>query len=289
LKQKLTVLNKGSNTGLRLFKIQTQPFASKFIMSQHEDQENNVRDEIFHSIVQLNKERLAVESQQHFFEAGKIKDQLKRLGQEYVKVALFSLRERQRQEREGLESEYEKELEELAKVWDERLAKNEEDIREFLQETQNRQAEEMIRFENDLKQNIPQQGRMSSEVLNLEFQIEKMVKDQRYTEAGHLQRRLETLKNDCLQKINQKTEDKVRNLLENYNKRHENELTVIEKRLNSERDELLKMREKDFERVHSKFKVFREKLESNHTADFIREQKKLKTFNPSSNQFAHLD
>jgi len=258
-------------------------------MSQHnEEQETNVADEIFGTIIQLNKERVDLEREQKFFDAGRIKDQLKRLGEEYVKVSLYSLKERQRMEKEGLESEYEKELEELARTWDERLAKNEEELRNFLEGTRERQAEEMIRFEAEIKQNMPQQGRFSPEILNLEYQVEKLVKDQRYNEAGNLQKRLDQLKNDCINKINSKTEDKIRNLLENMNKRHENELIALEKRLNSDRDELLKMREKDFEKVHSKFRVFREKLDNNHNADFIKEEKKLKTFNPSSNYLANL-
>jgi hypothetical protein len=258
-------------------------------MSQHnEEQETNVVDEIFGTIVQLNKERVVLEREQKFFDAGRIKDQLKRLGEEYVKVSLYSLKERQRMEKEGLESEYEKELNELAQTWDTRLAENEEELRNNLETIRQHQVEEFNRFEEEVKQNMPQQGRFSPEILNLEYQIEKLVKDQRYNEAGNLQKRLDMLKNNCINKINSKTEDKIRNLLENVNKKHENELIALEKRQNSERDELLKMREKEFEKVHSKFRVFREKLDNNHNSDFIREEKKLKTFNPSSNYLANL-
>jgi hypothetical protein len=258
-------------------------------MSEHnEEQEANVSDEIFGTIIQLNKERLDLEREQKFFEAGRIKDQLKRLGEEYVKVYLYSLKEKQRTEKEGLEAEYEKELEELAQVWDEKLGTNEEELRNFLEGTQERHREEIGQFENDLKQNIPQQGRFSPEILNLEYQIEMLVKDQRYNEAGNLQKRLDVLKNDCINKINNKTEEKIKNLLENMSKRHENELIAIEKRLNSDREELLKAREKEFEKVHSKFRVFREKLDNNHNGDFIKEEKRLRTFKPSSNNLANL-
>ena len=255
---------------------------------ERQEQEHSVTNEIFSTIVQLNRERLEFEREQKFFEAGRIKDQLKKLGSEYAKVSLYTLRERHRQEKEGLEAEYEKELDELSKTWEERLQKNEEEIRNFMEATQERQREELGRFEGDLKQNIPQQGRMSSEILNLEYQIEMLVKDQRYTEAGQLQKKLEGLRNNCMIKINTKTEEKVRNLLENMVKRQENEFIAIEKRLNSDREELLKMREKDFEKIHSKFRVFREKLENNHNAEFIREEKKMKGFNPSSNHLANL-
>ena len=258
-------------------------------MSQHnEEPESNVADEIFNTIIQLNRERLELEREQKFFDAGRTKEQLKRLGEEYVKVSLYSLKERQRLEKEGLEAEYEKELEEQARVWDERLAKNDAELRGFLEATQERQRDELLRFEGDLRQNLPQQGRFSPEVLNLQYQVEQLVKDQRYNEAGFLQRRLDVLKNECLARMGQKTEDKIRNLVEHKGRRHENELVAIEKRLNSDREELLKMREKDFERIHSKFRVFREKLDNNHSIDFVREEKRLRSFNPSSNNLASL-
>lgn len=255
---------------------------------ERQDHEQSVTNEIFSTIIQLNRERLDYEHEHKFFEAGRIKDQLKKLGEEYTKVSLYTLRERQRQEKEGLEAEYEKELEELSKTWEERLQKNEEEIRNFMEATQERQREELGRFESDLKQNIPQQGRMSSEILNLEYQIEMLVKDQRYTEAGQLQKKLESQRNNCMIKISNKTEEKIRNMLEAVVKRQENEFVAIEKRLNSDREELLKMRDKDFEKIHSKFRVFREKLENNHNSEFIREERKLKSFNPSSNHLANL-
>lgn len=92
-----------------------------------------------------------------------------------------------------------------------------------------------------------------------------------------------------MNKISDKTDGKIRNLLETMVKRHENELLVIEKRLNSDREELLKMREKDFEMIHSKFRIFREKLETNHNADYIKEEKRLKSFNPSANYLANYN
>ena len=111
-------------------------------MSQHnEEQETNVTDEIFNTIIQLNKERLELEREQKFFDAGRMKEQLQRLGEEYVKVSLYSLKERQRLEKQGLEAEYEKELEEQAHTWDERLSKNDEEIRGFLEATQERQLQ----------------------------------------------------------------------------------------------------------------------------------------------------
>ena len=249
----------------------------------------SVADEIFKTIIQLNKERIEFEKMNRFFDAGKVKDQLTLLGQEFIRVTLISLKDSQQTEKQSLEEEYERELKEINSTWDQRLNKNEEEIRQFLDETQERQKDELKKFEEDLVQSIPQQGRFSSEILNMEYQVQMLVRDQRYNEAGNLLKRLEIQKNTCLNKISDKTDEKIRNLLETMIKRHENELLVIEKRLNSDREELLKMREKDFETVHSKFKIFREKLETNHNADYIKEERRLKTFNASSNSLANYN
>ena len=251
--------------------------------------EQQVGDEIFKTIIQLNKDRVEYEKQNRFFDAAKVKDKLTLLGEEFVRMSLYSLREKQKEEKQSLEEEYERELNELNEIWEERLFKNEEEIKSFLTETQNRQKEELLKFENDFSQNIQHQGRFTPEILNMEYQVQMLVRNQRYTEAGNLLKRLEDQKNICLNKINDKTDEKIRIMLENVVKRHENELLVIEKRLNADREELLKMREKDFELVHSKFKIFRDKLENNHNSDFNKEEKRLKSFNPSANYLVNYN
>lgn len=257
--------------------------------SNKDVEQQSIGDDIFKTIIQLNKERLEFEKANRFFDAAKVKNQLKLLGEEFIKITLFALREKQQGEKQSLEDEYERELNELNQIWEERLVKNEEELKNFLQETQERQREELTKFEEMLTQSIPQQGRFSPEILNIEYQVQMLVRDQRYNEAGNLLKRLESLKSQCLNKISDKTDEKIRNMLESMVKRHENELLVIEKRLNSDREELLKMREKDFEMVHSKFRIFRDKLEKNHNSDYIKEDRRLKSFNPSANYLANFN
>ena len=53
--------------------------------------------------------------------------------------------------------------------------------------------------------------------------------------------------------------------------------------MNSQRDELYLRRNKELEKINSKFTVFREKLESNHKTEMHMKRKELKNFNASSN------
>ena len=256
-------------------------------LKETEGKENNIAQQIYDRIVEMNRERLELEKEHNFIEAGRIKVHLEALGEEYKNAVLYSIRDRQRQEKESLEYQYDEELRELSGNWDKKLEENEEEIKQVMMSIQEKQNEELQKYEEELKQNMPVVGRMPPEVLNLEYQIEKMVKDQRYTEAAQMQKKLDKLKRESEMKIHQKTENKIRSLLENLIKKHETELLAVESRLNTERDNLLLAREKDFESVHSKFKVFREKLENNHNTEFNREEKTLKGFKASSNYLAY--
>ena len=253
------------------------------------EQEGSMIQEIYKSIIQLNKERLECEKNYQFVDAGKIKEHLKKLGEEYVRVSLHMLREKQQSEKEGLENEYEKEMDNLNVKWESEVQKNEEETKKQYEEIQERQMVEMEELQDNLKKNAPTQVKMSPEVLNTEYQISVLVKDQRYNEAAVVQKKLEKLREKCLQKGHGGLDDSIRNKLEAANKRQETELVAIEKRINANREALFKAKDFEFEQLNSKFKVYREKLENNHVNEFIKEEKRLKAFNPCSNNFAMMD
>ena len=145
---------------------------------QNEELEVTPTDELFSSIVHLNKERLQLDQEKRFFEAGLIKDQLKRIGEQYVNTSLYSLRERQQLEKQGLEQEYQKEIEELTHIWAQRIVQNEEEIAKVLQAAHEGQKDQIVSIENSLRQNMPQQVRFPPKVLNLEYQVAQLAKDQ---------------------------------------------------------------------------------------------------------------
>ena len=242
--------------------------------------------ELFKSIVQLNKDRLECEKNFHFVDAGRIKDHLKKLGEEYVRVSLHAIREKQQGEKDGLEAEYEKELDQLNAKWEAELTQNEDQARMQFEEVQQRQQQEMAEFQERLKKEVPNQVKMSSEVLNLEYQVSALVKDQRYNEAAVVQKKLEKLRDQVIVKANSGIDDSIRLKLEAASKKQENEIVAIEKRINSNRDLLLRAKNEEFERLNSKFRVYREKLENNHVNEFLKEEKRLKGFNPCSNSLA---
>lgn len=261
-------------------------------MDPHEqdpnEQEGSMINEIYKSIVQLNRERLECEKNYQFVEAGKIKDHLTKLGEEYVRVSLHMLREKQQSEKEGLEAEYEKEMDNLNAKWENRLKTSEEETQKQYDEIRERQQQEMEALQEKL-QNAPTMIKMTPEIINLEYQISVLVKDQRYTEAAVVQKKLEKLKEKALQKGHGNLDESLRNKFEAANKRKENELIAVEKRINSMRESLFREKDTEFEQLNSRFKVYREKLENNHVNEFIKEEKRLKSFNPYSKAFAEME
>lgn len=254
-----------------------------------QDQESSMIQDIYKSIVELNRQRLECEKNYQFVEAGRIKDHLTKLGEEYVRVSLHMLREKQQSEKEGLENEYEKEINSLNGRWEEELQKLEESSHRQYDEIRDRQQQEMEQLQEHLQKSAPTQIKMTPEILNLEYQISVLVKDQRYNEAAVVQRKLEKLKQSALLKGHGQIDGSLRNKMEAANKKQENELIAIEKRINSIREGEARKKDTEFEQLNSRFRVYREKLENNHVNEFIKEEKRLKSFNPYSKAFVEME
>ena len=253
---------------------------------QEQEQEGSMIQEIFKNIVQLNKERLECERNYQFVEAGRIKDNLKKLGEEYIRVNMEMMREKQRNERESLEAEYEKDVDASNTKWDAEIAKGDEDSENQYNEITQRQQQELTEVQEKLKKIEEKEIKMSPEILNLQHQIQGLVKDQRYNEAAILQKKLEKSRDICVQKNQFSMDESIRNKLETVHRKHENEIMAIEKRINANREAMYKAKELEFEQLNSRFKVYREKLENNHANELIKEEKRMKSFNPCSNNLA---
>lgn len=64
-----------------------------------------------------------------------------------------------------------------------------------------------------------------------------------------------------------------------------NELNVLRKKIESGRKELLKAREKDYQKLVAKYKVLRENQDDAHILEYQKIERHLKLFKPSSNLF----
>jgi hypothetical protein len=63
----------------------------------------------------------------------------------------------------------------------------------------------------------------------------------------------------------------------------------LEQKFNSIQNEILKQREEDFESIHSKFGVFRDKLSTNHKQEIQFKKKELTSFSALSDSLLDLN
>lgn len=250
---------------------------------ENDAQSQSLREEIYETIIKLNQERLSLEQEGKFIDAGKVKAKLKLLGDEFVKVSLSELRERQFQERQDFGGRYEKELQEVQGAFDSSIQDKERQIQEKLAETQELHAMNLRDLEAQLKALPSADGRPTPEIINMEYQIKRLVTDQRYNEAGLLQKKLEVLRAKAHEKNFSRNGEKIKNRIDKLVRDQMIEMAALESKLISERDSMIKAREKAIEAIHSKYRVFHEKMVKSHQVDAVNEEKALKNFNPSSN------
>lgn len=79
--------------------------------------------------------------------------------------------------------------------WEEKINGFTQQAQQMMEQAKEKQQESLGQEQTKLKDNMPKLDRMPPEVLNLEFQINKLAKEQRYTEAHNLKRKLEKLVN----------------------------------------------------------------------------------------------
>ena len=77
----------------------------------------------------------------------------------------------------------------------------------------------------------------------------------------------------------------MKNLIDHKVIKQSNELSALRKKIDSGREDLLKAREKDYQKLVAKYRVLRENLDDSQILEFQKIEKNLKLFKPSSNLF----
>jgi len=122
-----------------------------------------------------------------------IKSEIHSLGERYYKTKLMALKQNHQMQKDGLENEFQKELNECNEFWEKKIENYNESSQVLQDELHQKHEEKLRQYEESLDESMPQIPKMSPEVLNLEYQIQQLVRGQRYKEAHALQRKAEDL------------------------------------------------------------------------------------------------
>lgn len=138
----------------------------------------------------MNQQRVELENEGNYLEAAKVKDKLHKLGEEFERRKLIELRQKHHQEKDQLEMDFQKELDSCNQFWNNKIDQYKSQSQQLEEQLMAKHTDKLMAYEEDLRQNMPKVGKMTPEVLNLEYQISCLVREQRYREADTLQKKL---------------------------------------------------------------------------------------------------
>ena len=248
-------------------------------------EKGSLENEIFEAIAQLNEERMAHEAQGDFMQAARVKDRLQKLGEEFEKRKLNDLKNKHQNEKDALENEFQKELNSCTDFWGDKITQYNEQSQSLENELRSKHEENLESYQAKLEEQMPKVGKMSPEILNLEYQIQRLVKDQRYKEAHALQKKAEALRQKCSVKIDNETAQRRNHKIDHFLQKQDYEMQALCKKIDTGREELVKAKEKDYQKLVSKYRVQRENLDDSQILEYQKHLKTLKMFKPSSNLF----
>jgi nitrate/nitrite-specific signal transduction histidine kinase len=172
----------------------------------------------------------------------------------------------------------------LDQNWKDKIEQQDGAINSSFQEIQKNHQEQYADLEERLGKKV-NLNRKTKEILNLEYQLSVLINEKRYREAASIKKKILLKIEEAKAKNENQIKVSLKNQLQNLLKKQEQEKLASETKFISIRNELFSQREKDFETIHSKFNVFREKLEGNHSQEMMFKKKELRIFKAISDQF----
>ena len=149
-------------------------------------------------IEDLNHQRFQLEADRNFTrkrewskssEAAVVRRKLEALNLEIERKQVNELKQQHKLETDKLQEDFDRDLLQYKEFWAARIEKFESNCKQVKEELFARHDEEREEYEKNIKMNLFGHPRMTPEVLNTEYQISKLVKEQRYEEAERLQKK----------------------------------------------------------------------------------------------------
>lgn len=146
-------------------------------------------------VVLLLKARRNTSVDQNYLAAGKVRLELEKQASIVHKKIINEAKSRHRIERSNLEDQFDNELMLYKQFWNTKVADFERTCQGIREELEARHVEDKEKHEENLKANLHMKASMTPEVVNTEYQINKLVKAQRYFEADRLMKKSEKIVN----------------------------------------------------------------------------------------------
>jgi len=200
-------------------------------------------------------------------EAHEAKEKITGLKRELTNQKRQQLEDQQQGEIESLMESQVKEMNAFNEFWDQKIEEFEQEAYNIEAEMLDRHSEERISVEEELRRVVPMKKKMTTQHLNYKKALETLVKQKDYIEADRMKVLCDQLEKTEISKAYQEKEQRIKFFMSQLEHRHKNELNVLRKRIGTGREELLKGKVLELEKLLHRFQNGRHQLNLSHTLE----------------------
>lgn len=218
-----------------------------------------------------------------FREAEQVKQQLIELIQSFERKQLQRFDETALAKLEEMDRENEAQFGEFERHWDEKLAGYDEEAYALELQLQQKQREIRAGYEEELRERLRRTTKPSSRGLNLEARLAQLSKQNRFEEAAELKAQLEEERRGCAAKREGEVQAQVYRRLELVVKTQDKEYKSFLQKIGSNRNELVKAKDRGLAEMVAKFRAQRSFVENRIKLERASKIKFLERFDPVKN------
>lgn len=175
------------------------------------------------------------------------------------------------------DEDFQLENENFLRSWEDKILRYKQECTNLEQELLQKQENNFAEYEASLEERIPLAPKDSARVIEIKDMIEQLAKNQEYKDAHYLQQKLFKMQEEDEGKYAIEREEKIRNLLKEMAKEHQNQHNNLRKKIISGLEELELKREKEYEMLLLKFNNKKKTIENMQTMETQFMNKTMKT------------
>lgn len=182
-----------------------------------------------------------------------------------------------------MDEENEAQFGEFEKYWEDRLGGYDEEAHALELQLREKQQEIRACYEEELREKLLRSLKMSSRYLNLESRLTQLSKQNRFEEAAEIKAQLEEEHRLCSAKKEADVQNQIYRKLDLVVKTQDREYKSFLQKIGSNRNELLKAKEKGLGEMVAKFRAQRSFVENRIKLERASKIKFIDRFDPGKN------
>ncbi|KAL4459966.1 hypothetical protein ABPG74_003492 [Tetrahymena malaccensis] len=216
------------------------------------------------------------QSESKYVEAEMAKQRVKELKVLLEKRTKEDIKSRHSREINEIQKAYLEEMDQFNSFWDKKVFDYDENSSKIEKELISKQEVEMDSFINDLEKSLDIRPKDSTELLNLRKVEAELAKNEDYMQAHVIKQKIFQVERDEMEKYQFERQKRMKNLISQLKVKHTTELKALQKRIQAGKEEQVKLRSIEFERLLQKFMIAKKDLQQTQVNETIQYSKAVK-------------